>query len=110
MSSPQLTHETYSDFVASHDFAVVHCWAAWNGYDHQMRAALADQMPHFPEIAFAEFDVDPTDHHDICRDLNVHGPPFLALYRDGVLVTTRVGLMERADLQAFLDGLLNPAA
>ena len=75
-----------------------------------MRAALVDQMPHFPEIAFAEFDVDPTDHHDICRDLNVHGPPFLALYRDGVLVTTRVGLMERADLQAFLDGLLNPAA
>ena len=109
MSSPQLTHETYADFVASNTFAVVHCWAAWNGYDHQMRAALTDQMPHFPQIAFAEFDVDPPNHHEICRDLKLFGPPFLAMYRDGVLVTTRVGLMERADLHAFLDGLLKPA-
>jgi len=75
-----------------------------------MRAALADQMPHYPQIAFAEFDVDPPDHHEICRYLNVHGPPFLALYREDALVTTRVGLMERADLRAFLDDLLNPAA
>lgn len=110
MSSPQLTHETYADFVALNSFVVVHCWAVWNGYDHQMRAALAEQMPRFPQLTFAEFDIDPPNHHQICRDLNVQGPPFLALYRDGSVVTTRVGLMERADLHAFLDGLLNPAA
>ena len=108
MNAPQLTHETFSDFVSVNPFVVVHCWAAWNNYDHAMRALMSDLMPDFPNVSFAEFDVDPPGHRDICRKLNVHGPPFLALYRDGELVLTRVGLIERNELRTLIVDLINP--
>lgn len=102
MHSPQLTDQTFSDFVSGNPFAIVHCWAAWNGYDHTMRARLSGLKPEFPKIAFAEFDVDPPAHHAICLELKVLGPPFLALYCGGSLMETHVGMLERNDLRILL--------
>lgn len=107
MSSTQLTHRTFSDFVSNSPFAVVHCWAEWNGYDHSMRFRLEEIKPAFPSITFAEFDVEPAEHHAICQELGVQGPPFLATYRSGSLVDTRIGMLEREDLRLLMSRLLD---
>jgi hypothetical protein len=77
-----LTHTTFQEFVRSHRFVVIHFWAVWNGYDVMMRRVIESVIPEeFQiQIQFATFDVDPPEHHDICREHKVMGPPFLAYY------------------------------
>jgi hypothetical protein len=89
-----LTHTTFREFVRSHRFVVVHFWAIWNGYDVAMRRLIESAVPAelHEQIHFATFDIDPPEHHEICREHRVMGPPFLAYYRDGLLAQTVVGL------------------
>ncbi len=91
-----LTHTTFQKFVRSHRFVVIHFWAAWNGYDVMMRKLIESSIPEefHARIQFATFDVDPPEHHEICREHKVMGPPFLAYYRDGRLVQTVIGLQK----------------
>jgi len=111
MSSLQLTDETFSDFVSDvNPYADVHCWSAPNGHDDSMRTRLAELIPQFSHIAFAEFEIDLPRHMHICVELNVQGPPFLALYRRGSLVETRVGLLDSDELRLLLLRLLQPNA
>lgn len=110
MSSTQLTHRTFSDFVSNCPFAVIHFWAEWNGYDHTMRTRLEEIKSEFPSITFAEFDIDPAQHHAICLELGVQGPPFLAIYSGGSLVETRIGMLEREDLRLLMNSLLGSIA
>ena len=72
MSSLQLTDETFSDFVSDvNPYADVHCWSAPNGHDDSMRTRLAELIPQFSHIAFAEFEIDLPRHMHICVELNV---------------------------------------
>ena len=91
-----LTHTTFGDFVRTHRFVVIHFWAIWNGYDVTMRKVIESAIPpeFHEQIHFATFDVDPPEHHEICREHRVMGPPFLAYYRDGNLVQTVIGLQK----------------
>ena len=88
-----LTHESFWGFVRSHEFALIHFWATWNGYDAQMRKLLDEQVPNDPEprVAVGTLDTGPQEHWEICRQHKVH-VPFLALYRDGSLIRTSTGL------------------
>ncbi len=89
-----LTHSTFSEFVRSHRFVVIHFWAIWNGYDVMMRKLIETAIPAeiHEQIHFGTLDIDPPEHHEICREHRVMGPPFLAHYRDGQLVQTVIGL------------------
>ncbi len=92
-----VTHLTLTEFVSTHRFAVVHFWACWNSYDLQMKAFLETEVPQYlrKQIAFATLDTDPPEHHNLCRTYNVLNLPFLALYRDGALITTVTGIQKQ---------------
>jgi len=58
--------------------------------EHRVPTALRSQ------IAFGRLDVDPPEHWELCRNHQVLNLPFLAFYRDGVLVGTMTGKREDA--------------
>jgi thioredoxin-like negative regulator of GroEL len=89
----ELTHDSFQDFVATHRFAVVHFWAAWNQYDVEVKQLLEQRVPEDlrSQIAFGRFDIDPPAHWEICRQHNVLNVPFLSFYRDGTLIETVMG-------------------
>jgi len=82
--------------VSAHRFAIIHFWAVWNGYDVKMKGLLQEHVPLDlrNRIAFGRLDVDPPEHCDLCRQHNLLNIPFLALYRDGVVVETLTGMRE----------------
>jgi hypothetical protein len=109
----QLTNETFSEFVRAHRFVVIHFWAAWNGDDHMMQRLLESQIPGElrEHAAFAQFDIDPPAHHDLCRQHNVLNVPFLAFYRDGLLARTVTGMRTPEVIAEYLRELIHgPAA
>jgi hypothetical protein len=57
--------------------------------------------------AFARFDVDPPEHLQICRDHRVLNVPFVAFYRDSLLIPTVTGLREADVIVRFLQELVN---
>jgi thioredoxin 1 len=100
----ELTSHSLDEFVRANRFAVIHFWAAWNGYDATMKDILRSQIPTEPArvIAFGMFDTDPKHHHDICMRHRVLNLPFLAFYRDGSLVQSLTGLRTADEIAALL--------
>jgi len=89
-----LTSATFSEFVRTHRFVVIHFWAAWNGYDPLMERLLELQIVDDVRelVTLARFDIDPPAHHELCRQHNVLNVPFLAFYRDGSLIRSVTGM------------------
>ena len=90
----QLTGATFWEFVGGHRFVAVHFWAAWNGSDFIMKKLLGSQIPKdlCDLVALAELDIDAPAHQELCRKHNVLNVPFLAFYREGLLVSTVTGM------------------
>ena len=107
MSSLQLTHETYAEFIAENQFAAIHFWSQPNSWDRTLRAAIAELSPNYPKIALAEFCVDRPEHWEICVGLRVTAVPFLALFSDGLLRTSHAGQMGQEELRDFVDDFWN---
>jgi thioredoxin 1 len=107
-----LTNASFSEFVRIHKLAVVHFWAIWNGHDVQMKKLIESQIPDdlSESVAFATFDVDPPEHHEICIQHKILNVPFLAFYRDGSLIRTIVGLHNPEVISQYLRELLNESA
>ena len=103
MNSPQLTPKTYAEFVSRNALVAVHFWSTGNGWDREFRTDIAALAPDFPSINFAEYCVDPNDHHQIAVSLSVTQVPFLALYRDGQLVASHSGKIQRNELCEYLN-------
>jgi thioredoxin-like negative regulator of GroEL len=105
----ELTLASFQEFVRVNRFAVIHFWATWNGYDTKMKGLLRSQIP--AELAnlisFGMFDTDPAQHHDMCRQHKVRNLPFLALYRDGLLVRTLTGMRKPDEIIARLRELVS---
>ena len=91
-----LTHASFAEFVRSNRFAVIHFWAAWNGYDATMEDILERQIPAEVQelIAFARVDTDRGENQETCRQLQLRNLPSLALYRSGALIEIVTGLRE----------------
>jgi thioredoxin-like negative regulator of GroEL len=88
---PELTNDTFWQFVQTYRFVIIHFWAQWNGYDVEMLRLLQCQVK--SPINIARFEIDPPKHHDICRLHKVLNVPFLALYQDGLLIDSITGIL-----------------
>ena len=106
-----LTHETFAEFVRVHRFVVIHFWAAWNGVDHMMHKLLETQIPTNlrEQVVFANLDTDPVAHHELVRQHEVLGIPFLAFYRDGVLTRSVTGMHTPEVITEYLRELVYEA-
>jgi hypothetical protein len=103
-----LTSDTFSEFIGSHRFVIIHFWAAWNAADNLMQRSLESQIPtEFRElVTFARFNVDPPGHHALCRQHEVLNLPFIAFYRDGSLVRRVTGMRTPEVIIEYLQDLV----
>lgn len=105
--------DTFSEFVRAHRFVVIHFMAPWNSYDPLMQRLLESHTPRDLRdfVAFARFDIDPPEHHELCRQHNVLNVPFLAFYRDGSLIRNVTGMRTPEVITEYLRELVyGPAA
>ena len=105
----ELTASSFEPFFTHHKFAVVHFWAKWNNYDREMRRLL-DDLPTAIKaaIALGSLDIDPSEHHALCRAHDVLNVPALAFYRNGSHVhTAMIGLKPADQLHDLLLKLIN---
>ena len=102
-----LTHISFEEFVGGPKYALIHFWAAWNGYDVQMRNLIESHIPDevSQPIAFGSLEIDPAEHHEICARHKLLNVPFLAFYRDGMLIRTTTGLLTAGVLTQYLRDL-----
>ena len=86
------------------EHVLIHFWAAWNRYDDQQRRIIESDIPAdvADRIKFGSLEVDPPEHHAICMELKILSVPFFALYRQGVLVGTRTGALDRENMLQLL--------
>lgn len=105
----ELTNASFQNFIRANRFAVIHFWAAWNGYDARMKDLLESQIPAEVgrQIVFGSFDTDPPEHHDLCRQHKILNLPFLAFYRDGSLVNSLTGIRTPEDVIVSLRNLVS---
>lgn len=107
----RLSAPLFDTFVRSRPFAVVHFSASWNRHDELMRQALEQRIP--PDvrdrIGFAELNTDLPESYEFCKKLNITNLPFLAFYRDGLMVRTVTGLRQPAELVGYLAALVDSA-
>jgi thioredoxin-like negative regulator of GroEL len=96
----ELTLATLEDFVRANKFAVVHFWAPWNGYDVEMKKLLATQIPQdlSPNFVIGTLNIDSVEHNHLSRFHEIKNLPFLAFYRDGLLVDALTGMRQADDI------------
>ena len=99
---------SFFEFVRVHKFVMVHFWAIWNGHDIEMKRLIESEIPDdlAKRVALATFNVDPPEHHELCREHHLINLPCLEFYRDGSLLRTSIGLIEPAVITQYLKELV----
>jgi thioredoxin 1 len=105
----ELTHLSFPDFLRTNRFVLLHFYASWNGYDVKMKELLEHHIPAELSglVAIGKMDVDPVEHHDICRQHKLINLPSLALYRDGALIQTVTGMRRSDEIAEYLRELIS---
>lgn len=100
----RLTPASFGDFIRLHKHVLIHFWAAWNRYDDEQKRVIESEIPEdlAARLAFGSFEVDPPEHHQICMELKIRNLPFVALYREGVLLRTSTGVLNQRKMVQFL--------
>jgi thioredoxin 1 len=100
--STPLTDSTFWPFVREHKLVVVHFWAVWNGTDRLMRTFLENLPAEIGDlIEIGTLDTDVPAHWDLIRSHRCLNLPFLVFYRDGVLVSSVLGLNRQKILESL---------
>jgi hypothetical protein len=73
-----------------------------------MRTVVESQVSGgLSRVAFATFDTDPPEHHELCLQHGLRNLPFLEFYRDGSLVRTNTGMLTVETLTQYLNELVD---
>lgn len=97
----ELSQATFQDFIAADGLSLVDFSATWCGPCRAMAPVVAALPGKIPGLRVGTIDVD-KDPEDAAA-LGVRSIPFLALFRAGKLLATRVGATTPAALVAWIE-------
>jgi thioredoxin 1 len=109
MSSELIKHITDDSFEAdvlkSDKPVLVDYWAEWCG-PCKMIAPMLDEaaQTYDGRVQIAKLNVD--DNREVPNKFGIRGIPTLMLFKGGEVAATKVGMMSKAQLAAFIDGHL----
>ena len=109
MSSELIKHVTDASFdtdvLKSDTPVLVDYWAEWCG-PCKMIAPMLDEAStaYDGRVQIAKLNVD--DNREVPLKYGIRGIPTLMLFKGGEVAATKVGMMSKAQLTAFIDGHL----
>ena len=103
MSTTKITDASFeSDVLKATGPVLVDFWAEWCGPCKQIAPALEDLATEFGEkVTVAKLNID--ENPKIPGQFGVRGIPTLMLFKDGKVVSNRMGAAPKAALKSWID-------
>ena len=89
-----------SEILESKKTALVDFWAPWCGPCKMLGPVIAEIAEEHPEYTVGKVNVD--DEPDLAQQFGVMSIPFLAVFKDGKLVTSSVGVQPKENILDML--------
>ena len=106
MATVAVTDDTFDTEVKQSDLPViVDFWAEWCGPCKQIGPALEELSEQYSgKIKIAKVNVD--DNPNTPAQLGIRGIPALFMFKDGEVVSNKVGAAPKSALQSWIDSAL----
>ena len=106
MATSPVTDATFDAEVRASDLpVVVDFWAEWCGPCRQIGPALEELSEHYAgKVKIVKLNVD--ENPSTPAQMGIRGIPALFLFKDGEVVSNKVGAAPKAALQSWIDGAL----
>ncbi|MEM1362385.1 MAG: thioredoxin [Pseudomonadota bacterium] len=106
MATTPVTDDTFDLEVKSSDIpVVVDFWADWCGPCKQIGPALEELSEELEgKVKIVKVNVD--ENNKVASDLGIRGIPALFMFKDGEVVTNKIGAAPKAALQSWIESAL----
>jgi thioredoxin 1 len=103
-----LSEEEFNHFVVTHNAAVVVCWVDWCKHSRRLLPVVDETAREMAgKVAFGKVNAQQNTHFPV--RFRVKATPTSLVFREGVLVGSVVGDMEKEELLKRIDAFLSEA-